>query len=378
MTVSSADPIPVRPRYVLALDGVRGLAILAVMAFHLYSPAGSWTTRVTAYGALGVNLFFALSGFLITGILLDAKGSVGYFKNFYARRALRIWPLYYATLFVLLLVIPAVHPVHDDKYLFSIQHQASLWLYLNNFYEAYIGRAIPLFGHFWSLAVEEQFYLVWPFLVLVLSRRSLQWLCVACIIESLLARFGLVDRGMDPAIALRITFCALDSLAVGAAIAVLRRDAVTLQRLRVPGLLGFAAAALCTVAQFLSPRVERSAFGFAISGTIWSFAFGGVLIAALGAYGQRWTRLFEIRSLRFLGKYSYGIYVFHWPIGRAFTGAFPTVAHTHSVGVALMFAVVQMAAAVGVAFISWHLFEQRFLALKRFFHTSRSDFVGRG
>ncbi len=366
MAVSSA---PSRGQHVPALDGVRGLAILAVMIFHLYSPIGSWTTLVTAYGTLGVNLFFSLSGFLITGILLDAKDRPGYFKNFYARRALRIWPLYYGTLFVLLVLVPFAHPIHDEKYRFSIDHQVWLWLYLNNFYEAHTGRAMPLFGHFWSLAVEEQFYFIWPILVLILSKRGLLWTCAVCMIASFACRLGLLLAGMDPAIVIRVTFCELDSLAVGAALSVILREESTLERLRTLGLVALTCALLFTSAQFVVPVTANGIVGKALAGTVWSMAFGGVLISARGVYGAGWVHFYEARLLRFLGKYSYGIYVFHWPIGRIFSASFPKFARTESLSRALASALCEMAISISFAFVSWHVFEKRFLLLKRFFAT---------
>jgi peptidoglycan/LPS O-acetylase OafA/YrhL len=166
------------------LDGVRGIAILLVLVYHLtlyggMAPNGPfldrlWRTWTLPLG-LGVDLFFVLSGFLITGILLDTKDGPDYFRNFYARRFLRIFPLYYATLAATFLLIPAVR-------LDAVWY----WTYLINYRFADVGwPRVAYLGHFWTLAVEEQFYLVWPALVFFVPRRVLPWLCVAAVTYSI-------------------------------------------------------------------------------------------------------------------------------------------------------------------------------------------------
>ncbi|HVG26286.1 MAG TPA: acyltransferase, partial [Acidobacteriaceae bacterium] len=169
-------------RHIPALDGVRGLALLGVVASHVFpgTPQGPVTFAVRqafAFGATGVDLFFALSGFLITGILLDSLPDPGFFRKFYARRALRIFPLYYGVL--------AIYALGALLLGMRYSHElVSLALYLQNTalvappMYAYPGpSALPL-AHFWSLAIEEQFYLVWPLVVFSLRRsQRLLWLC---------------------------------------------------------------------------------------------------------------------------------------------------------------------------------------------------------
>src|SRR5437870_557283 len=164
---------------VRALDGLRGIAILMVMLYHQTVMVGStgidrfvgfWTLS----GWIGVDLFFVLSGFLITGILSDSKGATGYFRNFYARRVLRIFPLYYGVVAFSLLILPYI-PHWKLENLARIKgDELWYWTYLSNFSIA----AHAAFRHgildvSWSLSIEEQFYLMWPLLVLLLSRRSL-------------------------------------------------------------------------------------------------------------------------------------------------------------------------------------------------------------
>jgi peptidoglycan/LPS O-acetylase OafA/YrhL len=153
------------------LDGIRGIAVLWVMLHHfqLYGEGFPPTTfldrqveRLTISGWIGVDLFFVLSGFLITGILLDSKSNTGYFRKFYMRRFLRIFPLYYGFLFAFMFVLPLIDP-EGAEFQLQFKEQIWYWTYLINWKLAtiYVSEYIGI-SHFWSLAIEEQFYLVWP------------------------------------------------------------------------------------------------------------------------------------------------------------------------------------------------------------------------
>ena len=174
------------------LDGIRGLAIFAVLWHHLVTFSGLepavrldyhlW--RTGSWGWVGVDLFFVLSGFLITGILYDSRSSGRYYFNFFGRRALRILPLYYGVLAVAFLVVPAFLAPRSAEAL--TRDQAWYWLYLINVKFAFDGWPEPAYlGHFWSLAIEEQFYLIWPLVVRMLSRRRLLLVCMVCFLAAL-------------------------------------------------------------------------------------------------------------------------------------------------------------------------------------------------
>jgi len=178
--------------HILALDGLRGVAILLVIACHFVSnlhivgDGPAWIIVALAQaGWTGVDLFFVLSGFLITGILVDARGSNTYFRAFYARRALRILPAYYGFLFAIFVLLPLLNLGAGDNYMLARQHQGWYWLHLTNLMIA-IGE-IPGRGPypntlFWSLAVEEQFYFIWPAIVALCSTRTLRRVCIAGVI----------------------------------------------------------------------------------------------------------------------------------------------------------------------------------------------------
>lgn len=369
--------------HVPALDGVRGLAILLVLTLH-FSRYGHGLVpsdlfidrlyyRVTGGGWIGVDLFFVLSGFLITAILYEAKGSDHYFRNFYARRVLRIFPLYYGALILFLVVLPWLWPNHAG--LQSMAGDAKwYWTYLSNLKIARDGwPQYGALGHFWSLAVEEQFYLLWPLLVFMLNRRQLQITCVACMIVALAVRVVLNGQGNNAA-AFVLMPARIDALAVGAYVALEARGSAGLHRLSRPA--PPVALALCfSVLVMFALRKGFVAYDPLVSTighTIVAVLFGSVLVLALTLPGDSFlVRTFDSSFLSFFGRYSYGIYVFHHPIlfltaGIVPLGLIPSVLGSQLLR-QLVFLAIATSVSVIIAFLSWHLFEKRFLKLKAFF-----------
>src|SRR6266699_4069882 len=180
------------PGYIPQFDGLRGLAILSVLIGHSGFLEALPHAGMLEYTLFGVNLFFVLSGFLITGILTDSKGSQHYFRNFYARRALRIWPLYYLVLFVAFVVGPLFAP--------SMRPTAvSVWpafvFYVQNIVFANRGTYPFGLGATWSLAVEEQFYLTWPVMVFLFKKRTLAVVSALLVVVSLSLRLSFHFHG---------------------------------------------------------------------------------------------------------------------------------------------------------------------------------------
>jgi peptidoglycan/LPS O-acetylase OafA/YrhL len=221
-----------------ALDGLRGVAIISVIVCHVnHRFGGAYATgpvdgplaMLFGWGWIGVDLFFVLSGFLITGILYDAKGSDGYFRNFYARRTLRIMPLYFG--FLLLIVV--MNRMHSPAFPW-VPLDDLLWLvsYTYNVRAAFTESWIGNFHHFWSLAIEEHFYLIWLLFVCIFSRRLLMKLCLAVAAASFLLRLIVVLSGARPLIGFFFTPCRLDGLLAGALVALAWRDPADWARLR--------------------------------------------------------------------------------------------------------------------------------------------------
>jgi peptidoglycan/LPS O-acetylase OafA/YrhL len=357
------------------LDGLRGIAILLVLLLHFGQfghglPAPTVLVdrifiRLVRTGWMGVDLFFVLSGFLITGILTDTKGDRGYFRQFYARRVLRIFPLYYAALALFLIVLPLLVPNH--WVLTALRADAVwYWTYLYNMKVAVTG-FLPssALGHFWSLCVEEQFYLVWPVVVLYLSRKNLLIACGVAVVSALIVRLVLSMSGyvVLPDVWMPSR---MDALAVGAFIAVMVRQpggVAILRRWAVPIIV----ATGLPLGVLLRYNIALPT----VAHTLVALLFGAVLVLCLTASPLSTLRkTTESSTLGFFGRYSYALYVFHPPLiwfKPAFSLAFvPTVFGSQLPGY-LLWLVISIGACVVVALISWHLIEAPFLKLKRLF-----------
>jgi peptidoglycan/LPS O-acetylase OafA/YrhL len=362
------------------LDALRGIAVVAVMAFHFRmfsnidtsTPAAVVWRTATDFGWIGVDLFFVLSGFLITGILYDSKNAAGYFRIFYTRRALRIFPLYYAVLAAFFLVLPLLAPfssaVRDNT-----GGQLWYWTHLANVQIALQGdwNGVSMYvAHFWSLAVEEQFYLVWPVVVLLLSGRQLLRFCAGIMVLSLLLRIYLFANGSGVA-GFVLTPARMDTLAFGAVLAIVMRDPVLyarLQRVARP-LTAVVAVLLCSVALWRGGLDKNDAvtgtLGFTLLGALFTAA---IFFALTQTRSTGYMNLLSSRSLRFCGKYSYALYVFHQPVALVLTSmGLPLAierAGVSGISAQIVYAGTATVLSLLVSLLSWVAFEKHFLKLK--------------
>ena len=374
--------------YLSAIDGLRGIAILLVLWYHapfLFRELPEFSEQQNPWAALGlfwamslggwigVDLFFVISGFLITLILLRVRSVKGASFAFWTRRALRILPLAFLYLFSLLALVALGDPLHI---LPGFEGWAWYALYLGNIHIALYGWQPLAAMILWSLAIEEQFYLVWPFLVRMFDARNLLALCMGLIFLSPFIRASIVSMADYPATYV-FTFCRLDALAFGAVIAVLYRSAqsrqkliATCQRLRVLAL----AVVLITLLVPFSPSFPQTrpwfftVFGYSLV----AVSFAVLLGASLGIEG-RMKRLLASPSLIFLGRRCYGLYLWH------VLAAGLTIAALQHWEVGFYgHMIVWLMILVSMASASWLVFEEPILGLKRFVPYQRSEGVETG
>ena len=363
----------VTPSLIRPLDGLRAIAVGLVMLLHFGYLNGGW---------IGVQVFFVLSGFLITGVLLaDRDAPLGsYLRRFYWRRTLRIFPLYYGYLVLLWLAyaawgLPAELP--GDA--------LSLFTYTYNFTRLSAEwKASPFFTHFWSLAVEEQFYLFWPFVVHALSRRALVRLSAALLVAGPLFRWALAlvlaagtRSAYDIGDALYwFPLSHADAFAAGALVALVR----VADHVKRPALVALAAMAAVAAGGFLNLQALRGAeadlalgtMGFPLASIdngahVWGYTLLNLSSAALVAAAVAAHRTGGIVAalgwgpLAGLGKISYGIYVLHWPLLVLFNAS---VRYRPMTLRGALMCGAWMTLVAGVAWVSWRFYESRFLALK--------------
>ena len=343
-------------------------------------PADHLLVAVMDAGWAGVDLFFVLSGYLITGILLKAKGEPGYYRNFYARRALRILPLYYAVLLARLVLAR----VGDPWPALVVESWVSHALLVGNFWQCYAREAGVAFDpgglHVgWSLAVEEQFYLAWPVVVALVSRAGLWRVCVAGVIAAPLLRWGLTAAGYDYWLPYALAPCRMDALLLGGLVALLATSGVppAAYARRAWAVLAAAAAG---VAGVLAANDGAYCHGPVMAVVGYSvidvfFAAAVFLVVAGQPAGWRWLRF---RPLVRVGERSYAIYLVHFPVTLGAYHLFQAEAvrgvllpACEAVGSAgpfyAAFAGFVLGVSLLIAALAWVLVERPCLRLKRYF-----------
>jgi peptidoglycan/LPS O-acetylase OafA/YrhL len=361
-----------------ALDGLRGIAIILVMVHHftVYRPTeglDKWVASIPLIGWAGVDLFFVLSGFLITGILIDTRGHQRYFTSFYARRTLRIFPLYYLVLFLTLVLLPLSVTLHDVLVgPYDLPPLWPYWVYLSNFSIADRGLVHGLLDISWSLAVEEQFYLVWAVVIWLCPPRLLGPLCAAIIVAEPIARWTAIARGVEPLSIYVLTWFRLDGLATGSLLAWLMR------RGAFPALDRLAPAATITLGAALIAVIFLSGDGWWWHGQMqrWGYSIiallgGALLVMAISRPEDHfWPRALSAGWLRACGKYSYCMYLVHLPVQRAMSayGFDPNELELVAPWIGQgMFYLAAGLPTFGISWVSWRIFEEPILRLKEKF-----------
>ncbi len=297
--------------FISELDGLRGVAILLVMV-HRFWPRTAVGVAADAAGAgwIGVDLFFVISGFLITGILLDTRGEPGYFRNFYARRALRIFPLYYLFVIGVLLAFSG-NPEFRE-------HAGSPFWYLShlgNVPEGVLDHDVPYWlAPVWSLAIEEQFYLTFPWLVHLLGRRKLTILLVAMVVAAPLIRLAtMLAIPEQERIQYLFTFCRIDTIAVGCLLAVAART-IDLERWRDRSVqLASAAVAIAVIVGVVTGLDRTTSFGRVLGYSSVALGCAGVVALVMLGRDLRVTAPLRWPAARYLGKLCFGLYLLHRP-----------------------------------------------------------------
>ena len=342
-------------KHIIELDAVRAIAALSVMLLH-FIPSLISENNIVIYlkkyhsiFQFGVPIFFVLSGFLISRILFKSKNEDGFFKNFYIKRSLRIFPLYYLVCVLIFFVVP---------YFFSNATPLSInefWpnlIYIQNFF---ISFHIPYQGpnHFWSLAVEEHFYLIWPLIIYYLDFKKIKYLIFVFLIFQPLLRIILINQKVD---VYYLTFTRLDELLYGCLLAIYELENKKISKKELSLVL---VLSLVFLALFL---IFSGSSNIIIQGFKYSF-FGYLFFVLVGFVAlNKSDKLYFLKSkiLAYTGKISYGLYMFH-----------PFVFYYYFLYNSTKYSIVSFIACFGITYLisslSYYLFEKPILNLKKYF-----------
>jgi len=358
-----------RPKHLPSLDGLRGIAVLMVLGLHFGGGAQSNNLVVRSIGLLfkgggyGVTLFFILSGFLITGILWDTRGSAHWWRNFYIRRILRIFPLYYGTLFVAFLASVFSHTALDCL--------SRIWIHVFFLQDIppLLQRASDIGGlwlfHFWSLAIEEQFYLVWPFLLIQMKNtRQARNLCIGVFLFSALYRAVVWLVAADPVGWNSFLFLLVGELAAGSFLAICYRDPLwTRVKSQARFVTWIALAGYLAVSVITRNLSPLSGLGVNVGLPCATIFGSGVLVLSLQkGLINRFTCL---PVLRWFGDISYGLYVIHELLNPVFRNlAVAILPHASHNAQSTLFLFLGITLSIILAWLSRRFYEEPFLRLR--------------
>lgn len=367
------------PKHFAGLDELRGLAILLVLLRHFGQAAGVSEhsevvllcvfSQIISAGWIGVDLFFVLSGFLITTILLSSAGRKGYFRNFYTRRALRILPVYFSSVLIGVFLIPLVL---DRPDIVGQSQTAWGWLvaFLPNVATAFgIVTSFGFLDILWSVAVEEHFYIAWPLIVMCFPARSLGRICIFILLVTVSIRLYWLHRGGSFLGAYVFTATRLDGLAVGSWIACRyfeNQGQAWLHRSLFCPILFIASFIFFAMLVAVHPFCPTNFWVIAFGPLTLALFFGGMLTYVVQG-GWLCSLLVKVKQLRWLGKYRYGIYVWHYLV-LCFVGAVAITANQANtilgIGLSSIYFLSSIYLSLLAGWLSWHAIERPFLNLK--------------
>jgi peptidoglycan/LPS O-acetylase OafA/YrhL len=357
--------------YYPTLNLARGFAISIVLLYHLF-----WHFSLFRFGWIGVDLFFVLSGFLITNILLYTKEYPNYFSNFYIKRILRILPVYYLVLFIFFINSPLLFSDKspDSTLTYYNQNQIWYWLCMQNWLVIWKGKPPePYLLHFWSLAIEEQFYIFWPLVIFLFkSLKSLKYFISILIFSALVLRILIWVLYPQNSNGLYYnTFARMDSLLIGCVISIQLKQG----KIFPPTLIKFIFLifiALIISSLVIFGNVEHDNNIFSTVGYSITAAFFGCIIYLLVTNETKLSSLVKnLQIFSFLGKISYGLYVFHIPVYLVISYLFSNISFNLLPSIfksTLSISIISLLTTILLSIASFYVLEKPILALKKYFH----------
>lgn len=360
--------------YIKQLDSVRAIAVILVIITHWVPETHALNVYTGVFN--GVDIFFVLSGFLITRILLETRmeaeklgtPKITLVKNFFTRRFLRIFPIYYLTVFLLFVAGPATGTDIRGNFLYFLTYTANFYFFDRQEWDG-------MLSHLWSLSVEEQFYLIWPWFMLFLHKKSLLPLILLSVLTGIAAQLLLMEVSFGDI----LTFSCFDGFGLGALLAW-----VVVFR---PGSLGrLYPAALCLAVISCLLQVMRVAGSEGIvllpSRTLTAIFTLWVIIGIL-LYGEKKSIFFNSilsnRALIFVGKISYGLYLYHliipyvtWRAFDRMNSYLPSAIYRYN---EYLVQVENLGLLLLISYISWVVIEKPILRLKRYFEYQQTPAV---
>ena len=346
-----------------ALDGLRGIAILFIVIYHNFG----YIDKYFFFGWLAVDLFFVMSGFLITDILLNAVGKKNFLRNFYFRRALRIFPLYYLCLILFLIVLPRIPIESGIKY--YTDNQVWIWTYLQNWLYIFNPPVqTNTLNHLWSVAVEEQFYLLWPLAILILRKPKYLLVFISLLLVAVLGlRLWIWMHHLSGFAYYNLyTFTRIDGICIGCMVALLLKINANFLKKYTAGIVLF--FAIMNFAFFFINRFYQFSFPYlALAGyTTFAMMLGLLVNQAVTRETKLINFLFNIPLLKFFGRISYGFYLFHWPV---YLLLYPYLTNrmkgfTNGWLIDFTVSVIGTLIAIAISWLSFNYFEKYFLKLK--------------